>query len=299
MRTLKPSFDKIVKVLSDLQPQYLCYLHDLRDELYLLVNTSLQLHYLKLLSASFSENFYGLERKTEEHNSPANLKAYICLVLIPYFDSKLQRLFNKLREDQMDGLQYNAPVLNYLRSVFVKLYPYLYSTWELANLGMLTMFCLHKTKYHSLLALFAGYHLVYKKKNGLLEGKIETGPVSNKAPVQHLFNSGVSLVAKGITFGLEAGSFFLLVIDHWYNKTNSESKLHNQLVPPPPRIEGLTPGDCPLCGKKRRGSTVLTSSGIIYCYSCIIKYIRKKHKCPVTQIPSHESQLVRIFTSSD
>ena len=56
-----------------------------------------------------------------------------------------------------------------------------------------------------------------------------------------------------------------------------EHKVGSRIIPPPAAIPGLVPGFCPLCGKERRGDTVLISSGVVFCYACITKYIRKKH----------------------
>ena len=60
----------------------------------------------------------------------------------------------------------------------------------------------------------------------------------------------------------------------------------------------------------------ISSSGLVFCYVCIVRYLRKYGKvncpsckndahfilwsqCPVTSLPSKEGQLVRIFASSE
>jgi len=299
METLKPAFSQIIKVLANCSPRHFNLAFKFRDELYLLLNSALQIHYLKLFSSSFAENFYGLERSPVLSGTLSLKPSYLLLVLVPYLQGKAQRIFEKLREDEADGVVFETKTWNTLRSIFVKLYPFYHCTWELANLGLLFSYCLNKSKYHSLFAVLAGYNLVYQTQDTRQSSSDLQQKLSSTRGVQQFMYKLVSSAANGLTFGLEMGSFFLQVVDHWYNNTSAELKLEHKIVGPPPLIAGLKPGLCPLCGKKRRGDTVLGSSGVVFCYSCITQYIRKKKKCPVTKEPSQEEQLVRVFYNQD
>ena len=80
---------------------------------------------------------------------------------------------------------------------------------------------------------------------------------------------------------------------------------HNVIPPPlPPVITNGSnvnkdPSLCPLCGQTRV-NPVASSSGFVFCYRCITMYIRENgQKCPVTGMQCTESQLVRIYESTN
>jgi hypothetical protein len=59
----------------------------------------LQRHFLRFHRSLFAENFYGLERKFLVEKSFA--RTLVFGVLLPYLKLKLDRLFEKLRDDQV------------------------------------------------------------------------------------------------------------------------------------------------------------------------------------------------------
>lgn len=76
-------------------------------------------------------------------------------------------------------------------------------------------------------------------------------------------------------------------------------------IPPPfpPSIKRdgtqIDPSLCPLC-EEERINPVASTSGYVYCYKCIIMSIRNNgKKCPITGMPCTESQLVRIYESTN
>jgi len=52
---------------------------------------------------------------------------------------------------------------------------------------------------------------------------------------------------------------------------------------------------CLLCNEKRRNDTALSTSGFIFCYSCIRAFVSRNKKCPATGIPSSLDHLIRLF----
>lgn len=71
------------------------------------------------------------------------------------------------------------------------------------------------------------------------------------------------------------------------------------LPPTPGNDLNVSSSLCPLCREKRI-HPVATTGGFVFCYRCICIYIRENgEKCPVTGMSCKESQLVRIYESTN
>ena len=97
-----------------------------KDEILLVVNGVLQLHYLKVYNASFTEQFYGFERIARNSYSDTKSKnlAWLEVVVAPYLKRKLSSLFEKCREDLADGVISSDSLKEGSKQFFVKVYPY-------------------------------------------------------------------------------------------------------------------------------------------------------------------------------
>ena len=58
------------------------------------------------------------------------------------------------------------------------------------------------------------------------------------------------------------------------------------------------PTQCPLCKNVRTNPTALGSSGYVFCYPCIHRYLSQHGCCPVTHLPSTPHQLVRLYVGN-
>jgi peroxin-12 len=56
-------------------------------------------------------------------------------------------------------------------------------------------------------------------------------------------------------------------------------------------------GLCPLCTNKRTNACVLDVSGFVFCYPCILKFVREHRRCPLTHLPCDTKSIVRIYDS--
>jgi len=230
--------------------------------------------------------------------------SFLCLVLAPYLRRKVETVFQKCREDQADGVQPSHPVLASLRSIFLSFYPSFHFLAEAVDIGLLLSFSLRKSKYHNLLSWLLGVYLVYVTPDRQKEKenrKLDT--IRESRGLKHLAITSVSGAARILTFSLEVGSFFLQFLDWWYAQggvggAHTVQGDSQDIPKPPPAITDLPArgGTCPICQKKRRGDTVLASSGLVFCYACIVQHLRKEARCPITRLPAKEEQLVRIFT---
>ena len=97
-----------------------------KDEILLIINGALQLHYLKVYNASFTEQFYGLERLPRNSDIKAKSPAWLELVIAPYLKRKMNTLFEKYREELADGIKSSNPLKEMSKEFFVKVYPYIH-----------------------------------------------------------------------------------------------------------------------------------------------------------------------------
>ena len=52
---------------------------------------------------------------------------------------------------------------------------------------------------------------------------------------------------------------------------------------------------CPICRQRRENETALSVSGFVFCYKCILSYLKAHGVCPVTKLPAKTSNLVRLY----
>jgi len=260
-----------------------------QDEILLAFNGLLQLHYIQAFKSSFTENLYGLKREGKNKN----ITLWADIVVRPYLQRKLKNLFENCREDLADGIQCSNSNLTRLRNIFVNVYPILHLAIEVTNIYFLLLFTLQKMRHHNLTSFLLKYQLV-------------TAPPFHN---QHISSNGIDIFsfksiltyfANIVSFSFETGSFLLQFLDNWYNKSDVKKMAVFESIPPPPppfsQEMRSSKGCCPLCRKRLgNGKTLAPISGLLFCYLCIVSYIREHSKCPVTKLPLQEKDLVRIF----
>ncbi|KAL3270506.1 hypothetical protein HHI36_021046 [Cryptolaemus montrouzieri] len=52
---------------------------------------------------------------------------------------------------------------------------------------------------------------------------------------------------------------------------------------------------CPICRQYWKLPVVLPVSGYVFCFSCILKYLKEYQSCPVTKLPAKPLDIVRLF----
>lgn len=117
-------------------------------------------------------------------------------------------------------------------------------------------------------------------------------------------------MAVPLSTSLSLGVFFLQFLEWWYSSENQSTlKSLTSLPAPPPPLHlqeengcGHSPpvpaGDreCPLCRRPRTNTTVLSTSGFVFCYRCIYMHVKANHCCPVTGYPTELQHLVKIYS---
>lgn len=77
------------------------------------------------------------------------------------------------------------------------------------------------------------------------------------------------------------------------------SNTYSSLAPPPSppawsATSTVSPKNCPLCNQIRKHPTA-SASGYVFCFTCILPYVQRHGKCPVTGMACSESNLRRLF----
>lgn len=116
----------------------------------------------------------------------------------------------------------------------------------------------------------------------------------------------LSQAARGTTVSLSTSLslvvFFLQFLDWWYSTENqSTMKTLTSLPAPPPPLhlqesqQGAGSRTCPLCHKSWTNTTVLSTSGFVFCYRCVYMYVKANRCCPLTRFPSELHHLIKIY----
>lgn len=117
-------------------------------------------------------------------------------------------------------------------------------------------------------------------------------------------------LAVSLSTSLSLGVFFLQFLEWWYSTDNQDTvkALTSLPTPPPPlhlqqdsanhSVDSIEsdPKTCPLCRRLRTNSTVLSTSGFVFCYRCVYTYVKTNRRCPVTGYPSELQHLIKIYS---
>jgi len=237
------------------------------NEIQLLFDITLQNYYLQKYGASFSENFYGMER-IMKNDSPLHKKgkffSLFSLTVLPYMLSKL--------DEYLSERQQPVPRQTFLSFSSIR---FLYDGIVLVNWMLYTW---GKTVTHSPILHMLGI-------------KLSHGNSENDS-------------ALSLTKIIELSAFLIQFLQWWFTNPTSQAKSILSLpIPPPPhsKVTGAQyntkPGVCPICEQKLKNECVLRVSGYVYCYRCITYYLRENNNCPISKLPATSNDLIRIFAN--
>nr|XP_056721287.1 peroxisome assembly protein 12 [Euleptes europaea] len=328
MSAVRPALQHVAKVLAESNPGRYGFLWHWFDELYTLLDLSLQQHYLSSCSASFSENFYGLKRvplrgsrRPHRRLATAGLlpkqhwKSLCLLVLVPYLKTKLEKLVSRLREEDDYSIHPPSSAWKRFYRAFLAAYPFVHLAWEGWFLAQQLCYILGKAQQHSPLLRLSGVHLVRLtvedlqalEKRLLAAGTAQLPTYSVKDKVKLAVKKALGGLAFSLSTGLSVGVFFLQFLEWWYSSENQENiKSLTALPAPPPPLhlerDAASPllpklkTICPLCRKIRANDTALSTSGFVFCYRCAYSYVKSHQQCPVTGYATELQHLVKLYT---
>lgn len=141
--------------------------------------------------------------------------------------------------------------------------------------------------------------------------------------LQHADESSSSSVS--LTKIIEMSAFFIQFLEWWFNNQSTQAKSILSLpVPPAPHSKACEKspktksGECPICHQPWKNECALRVSGYeliftskivevtyfhenfsyVFCYRCIIQYLKENNCCPVTLAPATSNDLIRIFANA-
>ncbi|KAM9321415.1 peroxisome assembly protein 12 [Gastrophryne carolinensis] len=317
MAAVRPALQHVVKVLAESNPARYGPLWRWFDELYTFLDLLLQQHYLSWAGASFSENFYELKRvamtgSTTHHALPRKeyWKSLLLLVLVPYLRVKLEKLVNRLREEEDYSIQNSTSFRKRCYKAVLASYPFIKLSWEGCCLFYQLRYILWNTKHHSPLLSLAGVQLARLTAEDLqvinkkAEKLVSTGSSLSMGSILKRTLGGLSMT---ISSTLSLGVFFLQFLDWWYSPENQDTlkTVGSMPVPSAPihfDLETYSPllpklrTVCPLCRKVRVNDTALGTSGYVFCYRCAYYFVKTHQRCPVSGYPTELHHLIRLYT---
>ncbi|XP_066593380.1 peroxisome assembly protein 12-like isoform X2 [Prorops nasuta] len=299
--TLEPAFKKVFFFLASCNLDRYGHLLKWSNEAFLVFNIFVQRYYLNKYSASFSEAFYSLKRsplvKNEFQNCFTNKQkrlSFLFLVLFPYVKSKLSDLCQQYQLEEADGQIPRNKWSKILRACIIKGYTIGFTFYESIVLLNLILYASGWSNYPMPIYNLLSVTLVYST----MQAPISIYDILRKVKTNTFgINDGLDVLERVATRSLEL-SAFLLQFAHWWHQENLHTNLMSLPVPPSPKIPEEAKkykGLCPICMKKRRISTALMVSGYVFCYPCILPIIKKNKKCPVTNYPAIEEDLIRLY----
>ncbi|XP_012340453.1 LOW QUALITY PROTEIN: peroxisome assembly protein 12 [Apis florea] len=299
--TVEPVFTKFLSFIVSFNIERYGHLLRWTDEGYLIFNTILQQYYLTKYSASFSETFYSLKRitivnskiKCELSNKQKKLSLMLT-VLFPYIKIKLSQLVEKYKLEEVDDCVLKSKWQKFYRNCIIKGNAIIFMIYEFMVLYNYVLYISGKSAYTSLLLRLLSITLTYAEPKPILSisdllKKIRTNSFG--------ISDGIDIFQRMMTTSFEFGAFFLQFLS-WWTQEHYSTNLLSLPIPSPPKIPEIAKqykGICPICYKAFRIHTVLSVSGYAFCYQCILPVIRTNKKCPVTNYPAKEDDLIRLY----
>ncbi|KAH0953524.1 hypothetical protein HN011_010503 [Eciton burchellii] len=300
--TLEPAFKKILSFLVSFNPERYGSILQWADEGYLIFNLILQRYYLRKYSASFSESFYGLKRiavvDSKFKSNLSNKQQLLSLILIaafPYLKNKLTQLSLRYKFEEIDSYTSEEGRKKFFRKCIIKGHTVFFITYEFLVLYNYMLYISEKSKYPLPLLRLLSITLTYADPQSALSITELLRKIKYNS---FTIGDGWDIFQRVITRFFELGAFFLQFLS-WWNQENYGINIMSLPAPLPPKISSIAQqyqGICPLCHKSRHIHTVLLVSGYVFCYQCILTEVRKTKKCPITQYPAKEDDLIRLYT---
>ncbi|XP_020509764.1 peroxisome assembly protein 12 [Labrus bergylta] len=330
MEAVRPALKHAIKVLAESNPSRFGFLWRRFDELYLLLDLVLQNHFLSHCSASFSENFYGLKRATGRGfavrlglNRKSHWRSLLLLCLVPYLRAKLEVTLAQQRDEEDFSIRLAQSRSQRLYRAAVAAYPYVSSAWQAWVFCQQMLYVFGVAKTHNPLLWLARVRLARLNAQDIRDLELKPSRAEHPAEGSLLQRAWwlMSQTARGAALSLSSslsmGVFFLQFLEWWYSSENQSTvKTLTSLPAPPPPLHlrqdqnnqepsSNHSGDaqstsntvnCPLCRRIRTNSTVLSTSGFVFCYRCIYTFVKANRRCPVTGFPTELQHLIKIYS---
>uniref|UniRef100_A0A673AF18 Peroxisome assembly protein 12 n=1 Tax=Sphaeramia orbicularis TaxID=375764 RepID=A0A673AF18_9TELE len=263
-------------------------------------------------------------------------RSLLLLCLVPYLRAKLEATLARQRDEEDFSIRLAQTGTQRLYRAAVAAYPYVGSAWRVLVFCQQLLFVFGATRTHSPLLWLARVKLARLNAQDIRDLELRSSrrtEAPDGSLVQrawYLMSQAARGVAVSLSASLSLGVFFLQFLEWWYSSDNQSTvkTLTSLPIPPPPlhlqpdhiqpssastsanqNAEALPSTDgpasehassyvrtCPLCRRPRSNSTVLSTSGLVFCYRCVYLYVKAKRRCPVTGYPTELQHLIKIYS---
>lgn len=288
--TFYPALKRVANFLATIKPHSFGYVIRYYDEAYLVFNYIVQSYYLRHTGGSLSEVFYGLTRvslRTQHFDRNGQRWSLIFLVVVPYLHHKMVQRLQEWKDDYENGR-----FISQEKRILFQVVPYLKACFESIKLFQYVAYLAGKSPTHSPILRGLNLSLTYLSEE------------EESWTLKDLFSGQAKLATMLSTIllrTLELSAFFLQFIEWWQNEANM-GDLSKLPVPEAPQTDINSDkyrNKCPLCLQRWMIPTAVAVSGYVYCYRCIVTYLQKESKCPVTKYPATMSDLIRVYDEDD
>ena len=200
--------------------------------------------------------------------------------------------------DSISNIQHNCSL--FLANAF----PYLEFTGDITVILYQMLYLTNRSDYHHPLFALLGMKLE-KKRAAVGAASSNAGFVNNLEGTSNgSFSNWPVVIVLSLVLAVRAAEYL-----RTNNSALDASSLSTRLaaplpIPPVPQptkigrgcvVPPLDASLCSLCGHPRTNSCA-SNSGYVFCYMCILPYIREHHSCPVSGLYCQESAVVRLFS---
>jgi len=316
--SLKPALEWVMGIIAQ-RYNRLYPAMEYMDEIFYGVVFILERHYLKHYDGSFSENFYGLKRVivTPDGKTPPPLRrihklwSLFFLVVMPYLKTKLDKYYKNTFGTDRPRIEEDIEVTG-PKKLFGTIYPFLTVIYEGLFFLYQILYMYDMTEYYTPFLHLQG--IVVKKisiSDMVRQNFKSVQKLKEKQRAQqqlgfflllwHYLVDGFNSFLDYSQYLLPTAVFFFKFLEWWTNEPRF--KQTTSLLPPrpePPKraLGGLPiPSDkkiCPIC-KLPRTNPAMATSGFVYCYTCIFRYVEENNECPITKQPMTKDQIRKIY----
>ncbi|XP_065672922.1 peroxisome assembly protein 12 [Hydra vulgaris] len=299
--SLKPAWAYFCNVLTMRYPVLLKSLLKHSDEIFAMLLMVLEEYSFRRNSGTVTECFYQLKRECSLPENSFRFRhvkwiSLISVVLLPYISDKLQNYYDKLLANSNLGLE-----LTSFQKYFLNLYPILLTFIKWIRVINYIQYLFNYTCHPSPILRMAGIQLKYGVQTVVkpsdINSKKKSGMFQKLHSIPDFTASIVMKIAPLIFYSLQ-------FVDMFYDKETGVSKLTTSLpfpsAPLMPKVASTTlrlppsAKQCPLCQLPHTNPTTIVSSGFVFCYACLYRYIEKHKCCPITYRPCEFTDMIRI-----
>mmetsp|Transcript_13933 Transcript_13933/g.33715 ORF Transcript_13933/g.33715 Transcript_13933/m.33715 type:complete len:359 (-) Transcript_13933:194-1270(-) len=329
LSTLRPALKFLANVIANRYPAWTNWLSRW-EAAHAVAVFGLEWRCLSLYNASIGEYMYGLERSQYSVADASSMTALqrveiakgaqagklrltvkqklvsiLWSIVLPLLRAHLDERYKAARRSATPRSEPQT-LSEQLRSLLLQVYPYVSTLYQAVHVCYQCLYLVNATDFWS-----PGLHqqrLSLRRRGPEFEADAGFALDKKKdwdaARVASLIRGGLAAALKHSFFGFV---YSLQALQWWYQRESVLQPFEPKQPPPAPPTrpplwsDGMQqvflPQDKRVCGlcRKLRTNPAASASGFVFCYPCLLQYVRKHHQCPLTRLPMEPDRVRRVF----